>query len=221
MVDQYIAAMVKHDPSGLPLTSDYKYTENTAAMPLGDGLWVGASEAPTTFKIYALDPVSHQAGLFAVMKEFDKPVILALRLKIENGNISEIEHVVARSVRESSLPNLTTPRPALLGTVPPAERVSRDEMWRIANSYFEAIEHSGAKTECRPRATPCLHLIPAINPARPLIRCGRRSACWAAGTTSTRARSVTSPRSDRDGWSLLTRRKAWFLDSRCSCIAEM
>jgi hypothetical protein len=142
MVDQYIAAMVKHDPSRLPLTSDYKYTENTAAMPLGDGLWVGASEAPTTFKIYALDPVSHQAGLFAVMKEFDKPVILALRLKIENGNISEIEHVVARSVRESSLPNLTTPRPALLGTVPPAERVSRDEMWRIANSYFEAIEHS-------------------------------------------------------------------------------
>ena len=83
MVDQYIAAMVKHDPSGLPLTSDYKYTENTAAMPLGDGLWVGASEAPTTFKIYVLDPTSHQAGLFAVMKEFDKPVILALRLKID------------------------------------------------------------------------------------------------------------------------------------------
>jgi hypothetical protein len=142
MVDQYIAAMVKHDPSGLPLTSDYKYTENTATMPLGDGLWVGASEAPTTFKIYALDPVSHQAGLFAVMKEFDKPVILALRLKIEGGNIAEIEHVVARGVRDSSLPNLTTPRPGLLETVPPAERVSRDEMYRIANSYFEAIEHS-------------------------------------------------------------------------------
>jgi len=141
-LDQYIAAMVKHDPSGLPLTSDYKYTENTATMPLGDGLWVGASEAPTTFKIYVLDPTSHQAGLFAVMKEFDKPVILAMRLKIDGGRISEIEHVVARNVRESSLPNLTTPRPGLLETVPPAERVSRDEMWRIANSYFEAIEHS-------------------------------------------------------------------------------
>jgi len=141
-VDQYIAAMVKHDSSGLPLTSDYKYTENTATMPVGDGLWVGASEAPTTFKIYVLDPTSHQAGLFAVMKEFDKPVILAMRLRIDSGRISEIEHVVARNVRESSLPNLTTPRPGLLETVGPAERVSRDEMWRIANSYFEAIEHS-------------------------------------------------------------------------------
>ena len=58
-VDQYIAAMVKHDLSGLPLTSDYKYTENTATMPLGDGLWVGASEAPTTFKSYAVDPASN------------------------------------------------------------------------------------------------------------------------------------------------------------------
>jgi len=142
MVDRYVAAMVKHDPSGLPLASDYKYTENTATMALGDGLWVGASEAPTTFKIYALDPTSHQAGLFAVMKEFDKPVILALRLKIEDGRIAEIEHVVARNVRDSSLPNLTTPRAGLLETVPPAERVSRDEMFRIANSYFEAIEHS-------------------------------------------------------------------------------
>jgi hypothetical protein len=141
-VDQYITAMVKHYPAGLALTADYKYTENTATMPLGDGLWVGASEAPTTFKIYVLDPTSHQAGLFAVMKEFDKPVILALRLKIDDRKISEIEHVVARSVRESSLANLTTPRPGLIETVPPAERVSRDEMWRVANSYFEAIEHS-------------------------------------------------------------------------------
>jgi hypothetical protein len=141
-VDRYIAAMVKHDPSGLPVTADYKYTENTATMPLGDGLWVGASEAPTAFRIYALDPSSHQAALFAVMKEFDKPVILALRLKIEDGRIAEIEHVVARGVRDSSMPNLTTPRPALLADVPPAERVSRDEMWRVANSYFEAIEHS-------------------------------------------------------------------------------
>ncbi|MGA3292402.1 MAG: hypothetical protein ABSE45_00315 [Candidatus Acidiferrales bacterium] len=142
MVDMYIAAMVKHDPSGLPLATGYKYTENTAAIQLGDGLWVGASEAPTTFKIYALDPTSQQAGLFAVMKEWDKPIILALRLKIEDGKIAEIEHVIARNLRDTSMPNLTTPRPGLIETVPPAERVSRDEMYRIADSYFEAIEHS-------------------------------------------------------------------------------
>jgi uncharacterized protein (DUF305 family) len=51
MVDQYIAAMVKHDPSGLPVAADYKFTENTAAIQIGDGLWVGASESPGIFKI--------------------------------------------------------------------------------------------------------------------------------------------------------------------------
>jgi hypothetical protein len=142
IVDQYMAAMVKHDPTGLPLAPGYKYTENTAAIPIGDGLWVGASEAPTTFTIYVLDPTSQQAGLFCVIKEFDKPLILALRLKIEDGKIAEIEHVIARNVRDTSIPNLTTPRPGLLETVPLAERVPRDEMVRIANSYFEAIEHS-------------------------------------------------------------------------------
>ena len=141
IVDEYLAALVRHDDNGLPLADDVKFTENTATLQLGDGLWVGASEAPITFKIYALDP-RHQAGLFAVVKEFDKPVILALRLKIEGGKITEIEHVVARNLRDTSMPNLTTPRPGLLETVPPSERVSRDEMFRIADSYFEAIEHS-------------------------------------------------------------------------------
>jgi hypothetical protein len=141
-VDHYLTALLAHDPSPLPLAAHVKYTENTAEMPLGDGLWVGASEAPSAFKIYALDPVTGQAGFYGVMKEFDKPVIFALRLKVESGKITEIEHIVARDLRPSGMPNLVTPRPGLLETVPPAERVPREQMVRIANSYFDAIEQS-------------------------------------------------------------------------------
>lgn len=145
IADQYLAAMVKHDPAGLPLAPGVKYTENTATIPLGDGLWVGVSEAPSTFRIYVADPVSGQAGFFGVLKEFGKPVILALRLKVEEGRITEIEHVVARQLRSSGLANLVTPRPGLLETVPLSERVSREEMLRIANSYFDSIEHTNGK----------------------------------------------------------------------------
>src|ERR1700722_20235316 len=56
LTDQYLAALVKHDPAGLPLSRGVRFTENTAEIRVGDGLWVGASEAPTTFKIYAIDP---------------------------------------------------------------------------------------------------------------------------------------------------------------------
>jgi hypothetical protein len=154
MADQYVAALVKHDWSSLPLAPGYKYTENTAAIQLGDGLWVGASEAPTTFKIYAADPVSKQVGLYCVMKEFNKPIILALRLKVEGGKITEIEHVVVRDIRPVGLPNLTTPRPGLVETIPPAQRRSRDEMFRIADSYFDSIEQSNG--DLAPYADDCV-----------------------------------------------------------------
>jgi hypothetical protein len=145
LTDRYLAAMVKHDPTGLPLAPKLKYTENAATIPLGDGLWVGASEGPSTFKIYAADPVSGQVGFFGMLKEFDAPVMLALRLKVEQGRIAEIEHVVVRYLGGSGLRNLVTPRPGLLATVPPAERVSRAEMLRIADSYFDAIEQTNSK----------------------------------------------------------------------------
>jgi hypothetical protein len=44
----------------LPLSKGFRFTENTAEIRIGEGLWVGASEAPTTFKIYAVDPASNQ-----------------------------------------------------------------------------------------------------------------------------------------------------------------
>jgi hypothetical protein len=154
MADQYVAAMVKHDPSGLPLAPGYKYTENTAEIKLGDGLWVGASEGPTTFKIYAADPTSEQVGLYCVMKEFDRPIIFALRLKIEQGKIAEIEHVVTRDIRPVGMPNLVTPRAGLVETIPADQRVSRDEMYRIADSYFDSIEQSNG--DLAPYADDCV-----------------------------------------------------------------
>jgi hypothetical protein len=153
-VDQYLTALVKHDPSGLPLAPDVKFTENTAAIPLGDGLWVGASEAPTTFKIYATDPESHQVAFYGVMKEFNKPILFALRLKVEGRKITEIEHIVVRDVRPAGLPNLVTPRPGLVETIPPDQRVSRAEMFQIANSYFDSIEQSNG--DVAPYAEDCV-----------------------------------------------------------------
>ena len=138
--DQYIEALVTHDPSGLPLAASVKYTEDTATIPVGDGLWVGISEGPTTFRIYAADVVSGQVGFYGVMKEFDRPLILALRLKVENSEITEIEHVLARNMGVSAMENLEEPRPAFLQPVPHDLRNTREEMLRIADLYFESIE---------------------------------------------------------------------------------
>jgi hypothetical protein len=87
------------------------------------------------------------------MKEFDKPIIFALRLKIEDKRITEIEHVVVRDLRPMNMPNLAVARRGLLEVVPPAERVSRRQMLAIADSYFDSIEKSNG--DLAPYADDC------------------------------------------------------------------
>ena len=45
MMQNYLAALVKHDPSAVPFADEVKFTENTANIPVGYGLWVTASGA--------------------------------------------------------------------------------------------------------------------------------------------------------------------------------
>jgi hypothetical protein len=146
MVDRYLAALVRHDPTGLPLNRDVKFIENTARLKIGsEGLWVAASEAPTGFRIYAVDVGAGQVGFYGVMKERDRPLIIALRLKLVNGQIIEIEHVLARNLRADAVQNLANPRPPFVTELPPANRLPRQQMVNIADSYFEAIEHANGK----------------------------------------------------------------------------
>ena len=39
MISRYIDALVEHDPSKLPLADHVRFTEDSNALKLGDGLW--------------------------------------------------------------------------------------------------------------------------------------------------------------------------------------
>lgn len=138
-VDTYLAAVVAHDPSKVNFAPGVKFVENTIPMIAGDGLWKTATALPTTFKIYVPDPVSQEVGFLGMMTENGKPIELGLRLKLRDGKIVEAEHLIARNLSQSSLANLQTPRPGLLATVPPAQRIPREQMLKIGASYYEAL----------------------------------------------------------------------------------
>ena len=142
MVDTYLLALVAHNTKAVPLKANARFVENVTAMPPGEGLWRSATQVPTTFRIYVPDPVSQQVGFLGVMKEKDKPVLLALRLKIDNGRISEMEHLVARNLGERNLPNLIVPRRGLLTSVPETERMPREELVRIGATYYDALDEN-------------------------------------------------------------------------------
>jgi len=45
LIDQYLKAVVAHDPSKLPLSEDVKYSENYQMLKVGDGFWKTAELA--------------------------------------------------------------------------------------------------------------------------------------------------------------------------------
>lgn len=140
MMDDYMDSLVNHNPSLLPLAKKVKRTENTIQLQPGDGLWATASDLPT-YKLYVVDPQTGQVGFYGFMKENGFPILIASRLKIEKEMITEIEDIV---VREGGMPfvpeNLVNPRPVFLEALKPAEKVSRAEMIRISDLYFDALE---------------------------------------------------------------------------------
>src|SRR4030042_1946959 len=140
LMNQYLESMVAHEPARLPLSKKVKHTENTIELPVGEGLWATASDLPT-YRLYVCDPQAGQVGLYGLMKENGFPILIASRLKIEKGQITEIENIVVRQQGERPMPeeNLKKPREAFLEELKPDERVSRKEMIRISDLYFEAL----------------------------------------------------------------------------------
>jgi hypothetical protein len=142
LMNQYLEALVKHDPSLVPLSSNVKLVENTKVTPIGKGLWETSTGIGTTeYRIYVADPVLGQVGYMGLLEDKGKPIQLGVRLKLENGEITEIDHMVWQI--NGPLPaGLMKPRPGLVQRLDESERVSREEMFKAANAYYDAIEQS-------------------------------------------------------------------------------
>ena len=140
LVEQYLDALIAKNPSQLPLAPDIKYTENGQQMEIGDGMWHTKCERGD-YSLHFADPASGNAGFLGVIKENGSPQILGLRMKVENGSITEIEKLISRyNPNDFGDPSGLYDRPAFTEPLPPEKRLSREKLIAVADSYFEAIE---------------------------------------------------------------------------------
>ena len=72
LIDQYLSALVAHDPSRLPLAEKCKFTENDQVLELGDALW-GTVSGPGAYKLTFADTQAGQAGFMGTVRENDRP----------------------------------------------------------------------------------------------------------------------------------------------------
>jgi hypothetical protein len=137
--DKYLAAMVAHDASKAPFAEKFVFTENTVKLPPTEGLWFTASGLGD-FKFYICDMKTGQVAWTGIAKEHGKQVLLSVRLKVVDRRITEAESIVLRDVNEKNLATLKTPPPTFTESLAPSERMSRQEMLRVPDIYFEALD---------------------------------------------------------------------------------
>ena len=150
VVNQYLAALVAHDPKRLPLSADAIYTENDQVMQLGDGFWKTV-EGIGNYKHIFADPEFGQVAFMGTMREAGAPMLMSLRLRLELGRITEIESVYYRpgqggpaGITDLDKPGYK-PEDMWFKTAPVAERPTRQEMISIADAYFSGLEKNDGK----------------------------------------------------------------------------
>jgi len=161
LVDEYVAALVANDPGEVPIAPDATFVENVERKTPGEGLWETATAGPSGFELYVPDPVAGQVGYLGLLREGDDPALLGLRLRVEDGLITEMEHVIGRDLTpgrdgHTNLDNLDSPRSVFRHPVPPAARNTHEELLGIAADYYDALaEDDGSRT---PFATNCVRI---------------------------------------------------------------
>jgi hypothetical protein len=143
-VDQYLKAIVAHDPSRLPLAKNARYTENGQELKMNDGMWRVAT-AVGDRNIYVADPRSDQVEWRGVIEENGHKQIVMLRLRIQNRKISEMEAIICREGGALHNPKGLVDHSIFAEALPPEDRPSRQELVTIANSYFEGLEQVTGK----------------------------------------------------------------------------
>jgi hypothetical protein len=149
LVDDYLDAVIAHDPSQLPLSRNVRYTENKRNVELGEGFWTTAT-ARGSYNHYFADTVMSQAGWMGTMREDDTLLLMAIRLRVQLGQITEIETSYFRPGGGGpndiqAMEDKGTPEPLWLEPIPPDQRMTRNELIEIANAYFSGVENNDGK----------------------------------------------------------------------------
>ena len=138
----YLDALVAHDPSRLRLARSARFTENGVAIALGEALWLTISEFGP-YRVDYLDPESGQAATHVDFREGERAGLMALRLRIVNSRIVEIETVLNRGAPMA----LRMPPVELAWTEsePVAQRLTRQQLAEETENYLRAVSRSDGR----------------------------------------------------------------------------
>jgi len=170
-VNKYLAAMRDGTVDPALFAPAARFTENGIQLPLGnEGLWATTSGFGN-YKLYVPDIETQQVAFLGTVIETASSsatgearepelVGIALRLRIQDGKITEVEQIAARPDRPlgnaapaaspfpatgKAVEAMGSPHPLYLQAVPENERMSRAELIEAGNYYFAGLQRNDGK----------------------------------------------------------------------------
>lgn len=156
---EYTEALTDNSIARLAVAPTVRVTSNGSVVELGKGqVWGLGRRLP--YRQTFVDPVTGAAFLYGIVTNAIRSArpgaqadvdgapehwwYYVVRLKIERRRITEIEEVAYEPPQGgfgADPATLTLPDRIFDVWLPPSERVSRDELFAIANKYFDAVSH--------------------------------------------------------------------------------
>ncbi len=159
MIGDYFKAVDAHDMSALPTAAGVRITENGVVMQPGTGLFqsggkvllerdlIDSQRCGTVSEAVTGETVDGQPTL----------AVMAVRLKVAHGKVTEIEQIITRAAGEKGFYNpkelLSTKDQDWTTPLPKNKRLTRAYMNVSANKYFDSFKKD--PTDLPPFATPC------------------------------------------------------------------
>jgi hypothetical protein len=143
-MDRYLDAQAANKLGNLPLAPTVRVTENGDLIEAGKGFFTRADEP--TYRMDIADPETGGVASALVVKAGDVEAFEMVRLKVEGGQITEIETVVAFEGESGPMfdPHFASePRRDFQLSLLPREQNSRLELMAVADSYWRALETNG------------------------------------------------------------------------------
>lgn len=152
-LEKYLGGLVSHRPDAAGLWVGFRQTENAVAIPEGAGLWKNATALGSIQRRY-YDAAQSQAGYYGTIKLGEEEAVVALRLRATKEAVTQAEWFIARKGdpgmdgQVGKFPfNLDLLRSSLPAQriVPKNERLPREALQAIVNSYFDGITNKDGR----------------------------------------------------------------------------
>jgi hypothetical protein len=190
-LDQYLNAVVQHNPAAAALSAGFRQTENAMVRRPGTGIWQTAKALGKLQRRY-FDTEAGEAGYFGTLEEDSGAAVVTVRLKLEDRKISEAEWMIARKgdpgigtgagAQASAAfwdADYLTAHPPAERVVPKSERVSHTDMVAITNSYFDGLSaHDGSLILAHPG---CVRLENGVLTTQRKLPSGEMTDCTSNG----------------------------------------